>query len=358
MTFDPFQPILPPRIYAPIGRQVNLYFENAVATTRKLPVDVECSVGSQYGEQWLWNVQQELWSERLRFDVLDPDWLNEREPLGSAEVLLESSPMPATASVPILLIGDSIMAGGVPGQYVLDQGGGAGIAPVLLGTKGTGLNKHEANSGWKVGHYAEPTGSLVAQNSFIAPGGTRFNFSHWLSTVGQAPRIVHIGLGINAVFHLKTDELVEEECDRELDKLDRMIGLTPDPTYGSIRAGAPNCGVVIAMPTPPAFSQDGFGLVTKAAQYRDRYKRNHAIYCWKVRERYKGLEESDRVFIDGWNVMVDPVHSFNYNTTTPNAVDSEQIKRADDTVHGTDVSKLIGQAIWRMDNTLVARGWV
>jgi hypothetical protein len=355
MTFDPFQPVLPTRIYAPIGRQVNLYFENAIASTRRLPIDIDCSVGSQYGEQWLWNVQQEFWSERLRFDVLDPDYLNERDPLGSAEILLESAPMPSATSVPILLIGDSIMAGGVPGQYVLDQSGG--ITPVLLGTKGTGANKHEANSGWRVGNYAEPTGSLVALNSFIAPGGTRFNFSHWLGTVGQVPRLIHIGLGINAMFHLKRDELVVEECARDLDKLDRMIGLTPDPTYGSIRAGAPNAGVVIAMPTPPAFSQDGFGLVTKSAQYRDRYKRNHAICCWMIRERYKGLE-SERIFIDGWNVFVDPVNSFGYNTTTPNAVDNEQIKRADDTVHGTDVSKLVGQAIWRTGNALVSRALV
>jgi hypothetical protein len=371
VILNPFQPVPPPRLFGLVGRQANFYFEPSYASSRKLPVDVECTLGSQYDEQCLLNFSSEACSVPLRLDVLDPDHLNSVEPLARAEILVEAAAMPATVTVPTVIIGDSIPASGVTGQYYLDQAAAAnptgfGITPVLLGTKGPGVNRHEAIGGWDIADFAEPTGSLVAQNSFVPSGGSKFNFDYWLNRTdiaaqlpgGQPPRIVRIGLGTNTVFSLKWDDQVADECDRQLDKLDRMIGLTPDPTYGSIRASLPNAGVIIALPSPASAGQDGFGILEKNGQNRARYKRNHVIYCSKVLERYKGKEFTHRVFIDGWNIVADPVNSFNYNTTTSNAIDSEQVKRANNTVHASDVEKLIGQAIWRMDNTLVARGWV
>ena len=316
---DPSQPILAPRFYGMVGQQSNLYLGDCHSGTGLKAYNVDCdvggtSIGQQLDECWRLQAGSVVTAEDLVVQVLDPDRITV---LGEATQVLDVVAADAAGGGArnVLVIGDSIWAGNLPGDKVLDfmTANPDGVQITFLGTQGTGSNKHEARGGWSVGRYYASSGADVAANPFCPGVGQRFSLQYWHDTGGPAvagsvidmPDIVVFELGINDVFPATSDAGAHAVMNIYLDYLDRMIGLTADTGVGSVFEANANAKVIVTMPIMPAGYQDAFGDNYGTGQNRARYKRNIAIAQWRIREHYAD-KEADGVFLLGWNTAIDP----------------------------------------------------
>lgn len=305
------EPIMPPRLYGVVGREMNAYLTELHSSVAKYAYNVDAAGASAFGrllsDCWRHKPTVPASNVQVTFQVLDPEQLNV---LGSktvrADVVVASGPSGATRRV--CCIGDSTTNAGIYTQRLLDvaASNASGVQVTLVGTRGSGANKHEGRGGWTVGRYFQPTGDDIAQNPFISTPGSKFDASYYLSSTGQAaPDIVFWHLGINDVFGQTSDSAVNSIMDTAIDQLNRMIGVTVDATVGSWKEANANVKTLIALPIPPAGSADAFGDDYDVGQTLERYKRNIKIVAYRLAEAYKNSEAAN-IFLVPWHVAIDP----------------------------------------------------
>ena len=124
-----------------------------------------------------------------------------------------------------LFIGDSLTDAGVYTQKLLDMFSGTDKIE-LLGTRGSGENKHEGRAGWRAWtytHYPSTDGTegegADRKNAFWNPETNKFDFTYYMTSNGY--------LGVDYVFiDLGTNDLVRTEHSNETDMIsawDEMI---------------------------------------------------------------------------------------------------------------------------------------
>lgn len=153
--------IMPPTIYAVQNRECNLYFENLhFGDGNDYFHDVVNSlgVGMQQTERFTWTPTAAATTGTLTLDIY-----NKRT---GVKATSKTTNLRAAASTngtgltkKIMVIGDSLVNAGTITQTLLDIAAGDVMGVSLLGTQGTGLNKHEGRGGWTVANYttAGPT---------------------------------------------------------------------------------------------------------------------------------------------------------------------------------------------------------
>lgn len=155
--------VVPSTIYGVVGRECNLYLDNIHVSEYKSYVhDIVTtgSVGTQQEERWTWVPSTAISStSTLTVDVYNP---RNGVKLTSKTCAIRSAATTAQSGVTkkILVIGDSLVNAGIITQTLLDIVTAGDPMPItLLGTQGTGLNKHEGRGGWTVDNYttAGPT---------------------------------------------------------------------------------------------------------------------------------------------------------------------------------------------------------
>lgn len=311
----PYEVIMPPRLFGVVGREMNVYLGEMHSANTRYSYDVSSSpggFGKQLSECWRNTPGSTASNVQVTFQTLGLENLNV---LSSKTVRADvvAAAAPAGATRRILAIGDSTTDAGVWTQRTLDvaAANANSVQPTLMGTRGSGSNKHEGRSGWTIARYFQPSGADVAENPFVENDGDKFNMAYYLSSTGQAaPAIVNWHLGINDIFSATTDAAVNSVMDTAIDRLNRMIGLTADATVGSVKESNASAANLIAVPISPAGMQDAFGDdYGIEGPTLDRYIRNIKIAGYRYIEAYAG-HEADKVFLVPWHVAIDPVHGW------------------------------------------------
>lgn len=175
----------------------------------------------------------------------------------------------------ILAVGDSTTEVGRWAKRVLDNAVSyaSSVQPTLLGTKGTGANKHEGISG-------------ATFSTFIAPGspfwipagaGTYDKAKYLVTNSFSAPHVITWMLGINDAYGWATDAQAYEESVACMNRLDILIGFAAVAGWIPWKTSAPSALHLVCLPTMPSEEQNSFGLEYGIARTRAQYVRSLAI---------------------------------------------------------------------------------
>lgn len=167
------QIVVPPTIYAVQGREANVYFDNLhlAADAREFEHDVDCSAvqtGLQQNERWSLTPTGAVAAGGLTINVHDKR-TGARLATASAALRAAAAAAGSGLNKKVLIIGDSLIDAGVITQTLVDVAGADAMGLTLLGTRGSGANKHEGRGGWTVSSY---TGAGPTYYAFTVSGVT------------------------------------------------------------------------------------------------------------------------------------------------------------------------------------------
>lgn len=160
--------VLPPKLYAMQRTKVDtepkidqtletrIYPEHLLVEDYKLyEHDITCNRGQQRNRGFVWNATQNdpVGSYPLTWALHDKQKGNQ---LAAASTSIQLAALNAKSGqkVKALVIGDSLVNAGFITQRLLDIAADDVMKVELIGTRGTGLNKHEGRGGWTIANYA------------------------------------------------------------------------------------------------------------------------------------------------------------------------------------------------------------
>lgn len=208
-----------------------------------------------------------------------------------------------TTNIKALFIGDSTIntnnSAFVTGKVLSELGSNV----TLLGSRGTGLNKHEGRGGWTAQKYRTGDSYEGVVNPFFNPATNDFDFSYYMTNNSYTSvDVVVIQLGINDLFSAQTDDLALSSSQQFTNNIDFIVS--------KIKSFNPNIKVALNVTIPPNESQDMFGEVYGVSQSQWRYKYNNAILVNHLIEKYQnqGILISTHLPIDVKTDFADGVH--------------------------------------------------
>ncbi len=285
--------LFPERIYAVVGLETNLYYDNLVTVinSRNYIFDIRCSKGRMDEARWRFTPEAgDVGAYPLEMIVHGPAGV-------VARTTGELNVVPADAgkgrSVRMLMIGASQTGASVYPRRVLDlMRAGEGPEFRLMGSNGpdyrpdpNGEVAHEGWGGWGWSSFFErcqteesrdndgmhPNRPWEVNSRFLFPGKDgkpEFDFARYCEKYanGKAPDFVSILLGINNIF-FGTDETMEGILlENVYPYMDKFVA--------EIRRVAPECVIGIAFLAPPSASQDAFGANYGCQQTRYQVRKN------------------------------------------------------------------------------------
>jgi lysophospholipase L1-like esterase len=313
-VFEP-EIVLPDKIPAVVGREVNIYFENIMNDNPdKYQIDVVCSIGSQQNERWTCIPEAEG-TYPLTVKVFKDYSLAAQ---AYTEVIVQSEDDCDSADIKCLFIGDSITSGGVYTSELLRLAEETGMNLSLIGTKGTAPNLHEGISGKTADYFfTDPQSPFVFNQTF--------NFSRYMKKNNyDTVNYVFISLGINDLIYINDDKALEERIASMLYDYRCMVN--------SIKSFDERIKIGLVVTIPPSRSQDAFGRAYGCGQTRWRYKRNNFIWVKSLINEFKGDKEQG-VYLVPANVNLDTEHNMLTETVPVNARNSLTVTRQRDGVH-------------------------
>lgn len=328
---------LPPAIWAVQGVECNVYLEATVPCDQRF-VDLSAisTLGVHQSERWTLTAAGSG-SATLAVEALDP-YFGEAIDGADCQVVALAANTRAGESESILVIGDSLVAAHAITQTVLDRTAAdtGGLAITLLGTKGTGANRHEGIAGMSIPALFTGVG---AASPFVF-GGV-FDFAQYLSVNAVAvPDRVVVMLGTNDAVSGTSGLNGDDVAGRAFAQLEVMID--------DIKA-AGVARITICAPHPPSREQDAFGANYQAtALGRSRYKR--ALHDWtRVLFRQFGGRTSSGIFVAWPGLNLDVVN--NMSRAAAMAANARNggvtIARQNNAVHpASSGHQQIGDALW------------
>lgn len=150
--------VLPPKIYAVQNKEANVYFDNLlVSPIDDYLVDVSASVGVQQRERF--TVKVDVTSTATATISLFDKKSGSQVATASTSLQVVASSAKSGTTPKLSVIGDSLVASNAITQTVIDVAATDVMGVQLVGTLGTGSNKHEGRGGWGIANYttAGPT---------------------------------------------------------------------------------------------------------------------------------------------------------------------------------------------------------
>ncbi|MGE4301573.1 MAG: SGNH/GDSL hydrolase family protein, partial [Victivallaceae bacterium] len=283
--------VVPPEIYAVVGRECNVYLDNIFADSYKqYGVDVTCAVGKQQNERYTiipttsgtsaWSMTVHNQAARTVIDY------------ATSSLVVATADAGSGTTPKVLVIGDSLVAAGVITSTLLDIAGSDVMGVTLIGTQGTAPNLHEGRGGWDIKSYCTAT----AGNPFWISGTV--DFPGYLSANSLVtPDWVFIELGTNSVGGYVTDEDM-------IAAMPALIGYYETLIASIQAAGAINVGIML--PPPPSTDQDAFGTSYGCGFNQFQFKRNIALYNRAMLDHFKGVTG---VYVLSSNVSLDTINN-------------------------------------------------
>lgn len=161
---------MPPKIYLLAGREVSLYFDNLIANDFDGYLwDVSgATTGSQQRERYTTNPSTAIASHNISV-VINDKFLGKPLSSSTINVVGVASSANTGTTKKCLLIGDSLTQDGTITQTLLDIAATDAMGLTLIGTRGSGSNKHEGRGGWTVSDYTTAGRTFY---SFVVSGVT------------------------------------------------------------------------------------------------------------------------------------------------------------------------------------------
>jgi lysophospholipase L1-like esterase len=304
---------LPPKIFAVVGKEVNVYFDNLVGDSIKnYLVDVNCDVGIQQNERWTF-IPNEAGTWQLSITFYD-QFLNIINTANST--MLVTLPDAETGeNSKCLFIGDSTTEAAVYTAELLKL---FNNNITLIGTKGIAPNLFEATGGWTVDiHYSSALSSFVFDGVF---NFTRYMTSNNFTTIDW----IFIHLGINDVFNCADDLSVDTVINNNYTKLENMIA--------SMKQFNTNVKIGYMLTIPPSANQDAFGKNYLCNTTQWRYKRNIHRYTVAMLNNFRD-REGENIYLIPTNCNLDTEHNMSAETVPINSRNASTIVRQNNGVH-------------------------
>lgn len=335
--------LMPPRMFAVPGVEMNLYFDNVLLhpNSDQLVYDVDCPFGAQQEERWTGDPEGVSSGDlTLTLRILTPEMEILQEASTTVEVVDPTAGQ--GEEITVLCVGDSLTAASaITGRLVQLFAADEAVNATLIGESGPGGdtgNRHEGYGGWTCERFvtawaeedeAEVGGRMRRVRSpFVFKDGDAepaLDFQRYLdaNNAGQAPDFITILLGCNDTF-AADEETIEERIDVMFGYLDTLIA--------AFRAAAPDTEIGVLTLVPPAASQDAFGQNYRCGQTRWQYRRNQHRVVEREYETY-GDREDEGIFLVPAHMNLDTVWGFPRISVPANAHADTAVSRMSNGVH-------------------------
>ena len=289
-TSKEFELNLPSKLYALVGEELNVYFDNIVeGRDTDYVFDVICEVG-QHMEHCYRLIPEKAGSYAFTISATKDDVTMTKK----TTIVVSSSDNGSGKTKKVIILGDSTTNNGIAVSKLNANFANDVMNIKTLGTRGTAPNNQEGRSGWTFRQYFETDSSGDVNNPFYNPESNTFDSRYYFDNSGvDVPDYFIINLGINDTFGYQDDKTLGEEIERLNDYCDSMIA--------NLRNTDSAMKICIALTIPPNYSQDAFGKAYKCGQTRNRYKRNNILWVANLISRYDNREEE--------GIYVIPIHT-------------------------------------------------
>lgn len=154
--------VVPPTTYAMEGYQSHMYLAHCVPErANQYDWDYTCAKGQQWEFGWEWSPltpnKDPDGNYSLTLGVFDSKTGLQLTSKGGVKVTKVPVGNKSGTTQKVSVIGDSLVAGTIITQTLLDNASTNVMGVTLIGTKGTGLNKHEGRGGWTANDYVTDT---------------------------------------------------------------------------------------------------------------------------------------------------------------------------------------------------------
>ena len=270
---------LPEKLYALVGEELNIYFDNIVDShDTDYQFDVTCTVGMQM-ERCYRLTAETAGSYPITIKATNKDGGSVEK---TATIYVVNTTVGDGETASVIVLGDSTTDDGRVISKLHENMSADVMSVTTFGTRGTAPNNHEGRSGWKFYNYF----TTATNNPFYNPDTQTFDAAYYFANSGVSiPEWFLINLGINDMFDMRTDDAAGVQINTLNGYCDNMIA--------SLKAAAPNIKIGVCLTIPPNYSQDAFGKAYGCGQNRDRYKRNNALWVQNQIERYDGREDEN-----------------------------------------------------------------
>ena len=287
--------ILPSTIYGYVGQTMQIYFRNIIAyPTDDIYIKVNTSKGKQYADRWEYTPETAEEFD-LTISLFSKNWTEISE--SKFNVVIKDTTTKNSARA--LVIGDStVYAGTETSKMVSLSETDENFDLTLIGTLGTGTNKHEGRGGWTANGYVTNSSTEAGENGnpFYNPDTQTFDFSYYMTQNGYATEgvdVVFIQLGINDIFS------------RDLTNLHDAIKLyttSLQTMIDSIHAYNPSIKVVLNLIIPCDTDQNSFTDTYGTSQTVWGYMRNMYLANQALLSTFASQEN---VYLSWYNASLD-----------------------------------------------------
>ena len=305
---EEYKIIIPPKIYGVSNKEVALYLDNisSLKLDNYIIRKVRGTGDLKSRNRIIYNINTTGWADKTNLELYKPNG----DKIKDLEIPFKIVGDSANANVTkkCLFIGDSFIASNNITAELVKLFANDKMNIELLGTKGSGTNKHEGRAGWSSYDYVATSDFNNSTNAFLNNG--RFDFNYYITQNSiDTPDWVFLQVGINDTWRPMNGTTT-------IGNLQTIIN--------SIKSFDSNIKVGIGLVCPPYLGEYG---LNNSYDHLKRININETII-----NTFKN-KESDNVFIVPINVNLDCIYNFPMTTTTINSRNTETIKKCSDDTH-------------------------
>ncbi|NQV26565.1 MAG: SGNH/GDSL hydrolase family protein [Rhodopirellula sp.] len=345
---QPLRLTLPSEVYAVVGVEMNVYFDNVVLTEtpEAFRFEVQCDVGQVEARRWKFTpTVNDIGSHSLLVSVTDSGGKDR----GGKTTRLIVVPADAGADreVKLLIVGDSLThATAYPNEIARLLSRDGNPKWKMLGTHRPSSAAdgvaHEGYGGWTwqrfVTHYEpNPDGTYRKRSSpfvFLGKEGKpELNVARYFDENfnGERPDVVFFLLGINDCFGANPDDPMA--IDERIDLMLKPAGILLEEFHNA----APDADLAICVTTPPNARESGFEANYKGRYHRWGWKRIQDRLVERLLAKYETKTTSPddqpgqgqkhgHLFVVPTQLNIDPVDGYPENNGVhPNGFGYQQI---------------------------------
>jgi lysophospholipase L1-like esterase len=283
---------LPPKIYAMVGKELNIYFDNILNDKdTNYDFDVACNIGQQYANYYRVNPTT-AGSYAFTITVYKG---NSVVAEANSTIIVSGANVGNGVNKKILIIGDSTTDNSFLVPHLMSNFNSDVMKITSVGTRGTTPNNHEGHSGWTASKFVSD-----ATSPFVFSGA--FNFGQYMSTHGYSGlNYVLINLGINDTFWFLDDASFNSGLTAIINNFNTIIN--------GVKAYDAAIKIGVALTVPPNYSQDAFGAPYNNDQSRKRYKRNNWLFVKSLLSNFAN-QEGQNIYLIPLNVNLDTRYNY------------------------------------------------
>tara|TARA_B100000768_G_C11266845_1_gene371529 strand:+ start:1105 stop:2082 length:978 start_codon:yes stop_codon:yes gene_type:complete len=309
-----------------------VYFENTITPEYEMfNWNVTSNIGRQQNQRWtfiptevgIFNIEisvhgkgNEATFDKKSYEVYVVDNLNIKDELN------------------LLFIGDSTIQQALFTKHLLKLSEENNSPLNLLGTVSNSNdgNRHEGRGGWTVSRYLK-----AEESPFINNG--KLDFANYMyANEYNHLDYVFIHLGINDIFHTKSDEQATLKATKFI------LGLKT--ISDNIHSVSSRIKIGIMLTIPPSKNQDAFGHNYSTDYVRWRYKRNLMILTRAIINEFSG-NESNGIYLIPVNLNIDPVFGFPSTSALANSNSNIIVERQSNALHPNETGyKQMADVVW------------